>query len=265
MARTDKRKVSRTTLSLVLYVARRDLARRYAGSAFGAAWALAFPVLQIVVYWAVASYGLRLSDDADLPLGALLIAGMAPWFALSDSLGAMTRSFTSNAALLKRLIVPAAIMPLASLAGALMIHATIVVITVIALWALGHPPAPRIWLLTYFAACGGLFALATGTLLALANAAFRDVGQALGPLLMLWFWATPIVWSAQALPGRLQPFITWNPLAYLVDGYRFALLGRASDLPSAEATMAFWVITALLGLIAWLAFRRFKRELGDFL
>jgi ABC-type polysaccharide/polyol phosphate export permease len=265
MAMTDRRKLGHTSLSLVLYVARRDLARRYAGSMLGAAWVLAFPVLQIGVYWAVASYGLRLRGSSGAALGPLLIAGMTPWFALSDALGAMTRSFTSNAALLKRLVVPPAIMPLASLAGALMIHVAILVITILALWALGHPPAPSIVLLIYFAGCGAVFALACGTLLALANAALRDIGQVLGPLLLLWFWATPIIWPTEALPERLRAVVTWNPLAYLVDGYRFALLGSAADLPSTEATIAFWTVTALLGLVALLAFGRFKREVADFL
>jgi ABC-type polysaccharide/polyol phosphate export permease len=265
MANTDRRTPGATTLPLVLYVARRDLARRYAGSVLGAAWALAFPVLQIGVYWAVASFGLRIGGTRDFPLGVLLIAGMVPWFAMSEALSAMTRAFTGNAALLKRLMVPAAVMPLASLAAALMVHAAIVAITILVLWAMGHPPAPRLALLLYFAACGAVFTLALGTLLALANAALRDVGQMLGPMLLLWFWATPVVWPAEALLGRLEGVITWNPLAYLVEGYRYALLGRAADWPAGEATLAFWTITALLGLLAWLAFRRFNRELGDFL
>lgn len=265
MATTDRRTLGRTTLRLVLYVARRDLARRYAGSALGAAWSLAFPILQIGVYWAVASFGLRIGGSPDFPLGVLLIAGMTPWFAMSEALSAMTRAFTGNAALLKRLMVPAAIMPLASLAAALMVHVAIVAITILVLWAMGHPPAPRLGLLLYFAACGALFTLALGTLLALANAALRDVGQMLGPMLLLWFWATPIVWPAEALPERLGGAVTWNPLAYLVDGYRYALLGRAADWPPVEATLAFWMTAAVLGLLAWLAFRRFNRELGDFL
>ncbi len=265
MGSTDRRTRGGTTLPLVLYVARRELARRHAGSALGAAWALAFPVLQIAVYWAVAAYGLRLGGSGDYPLGVLLIAGMAPWFALSDALAAMTRSFTDNASLLKRLVVPAAILPLASLAAAMMVHAVILALTVAVLWALGHPPGPSLMLLIYFAGCATLFALALGTLLALANAALRDVGQALGPILLLWFWATPIVWPAEALPARLERAASWNPLAYLVEGYRLALLGRQAAFPWAEATAAFWVITALLGLAALLAFRRFRRELGDFL
>jgi ABC-type polysaccharide/polyol phosphate export permease len=265
MATTHRQTSGRTTLPLVLYVARRDLARRYAGSALGAAWALAFPVLQIGVYWAVASFGLRIGGSGDFPLGVLLIAGMTPWFLMSDALGAMTRAFTTNAALLKRLMVPAAVMPLASLAGGLMVHAAVLAVTLLVLWAMGYPPASNLWLLLYFVACGAVFALAAGTLLALANAALRDIGQMLGPMLLLWFWATPIVWPAEALPERLSRAVTWNPLAYLVEGYRFALLGRPLDLPSAEATLAFWTITALLGLLAWLAFRRFNRELGDYL
>lgn len=265
MATMERRLPGRASLSLVFYVARRDLARRYAGSALGAIWALAFPLLQIVVYWAVAAYGLRLGQRTDFPLGAMLIAGMTPWFALNDALGAMTRSFTSNAPLLKRLVVPPAILPLASLVAALMVHGAVAMIAVAALWALGHPPSPNLAVLPYFAACGAVFALAAGTLLALANIALRDVAQALGPVLMLWFWATPVVWPASAVPERLQPLITWNPLAYFVEGYRYALLGRGSDLPSTEATMAFWLVTASIGIVAFLAFRRFKRELGDHL
>jgi ABC-type polysaccharide/polyol phosphate export permease len=265
MATTNRPMPGRTTLPLVLYVARLDLARRYAGSVLGATWALAFPILQIAVYWAVASFGLRLGGNRGISLGVLLIAGMTPWFAIGDALGAMTRSFTGNAPLLKRLVVPAAIMPLASLAAAFMVHAVVLVLTILILWAMGHPPALRLGLLLYFASCGALFALALGTLLALANAALRDVDQMLGPLLLLWFWATPIVWPAEALPERLERAVAWNPLAYLVEGYRFALLGRDTDFPSAEASLAFWTLTTVLGLLAWLAFRRFKRELGDFL
>jgi teichoic acid transport system permease protein len=265
MATVYRQMFRQTALPLVLYVARRDLARRYAGSALGAVWALAFPILQIGVYWGVARYGLRLGGSSEFSLGVMLIAGMTPWFALSDALSAMTRSFTSNAALLKRLVAPPAIMPLASLVAAMMVHGAILILTIVVLWVLGYPPTPRLALLLYFAGCASLFALAFGTLLALGNAALRDTGQILGPLLLLWFWATPIVWPAEDLPESLQFVVTWNPLVYLVDGYRFALLGRPSDFPSIEATIAFWIMTAFLCIVASLAFRRFKRELADFL
>jgi ABC-type polysaccharide/polyol phosphate export permease len=265
MARTEGRRDGRVTIPLILYVARRELARRYAGSAVGAAWALAFPILQIAVYWAIASYGLRLGGRGGVELGVLLIAGMTPWFALSEALGGMALSFTSNAALLKRLVVPPAIMPLASLAAAALVHGAILALAIAVLWALGHPPEAPLALLLYFAFCGASFALAFGTLLALANVAVRDVGQMLGPLLLLWFWATPIVWPAEALPERFQWVVTWNPLAYLVHGYRYALLGRPADFPSSHATFAFWIVTGCLCVLALLAFRQFKRALSDHL
>jgi teichoic acid transport system permease protein len=255
----------RSTIALAAYVARRDLARRYAGSGLGALWAVAFPVLQISVYWAVAHYGLRLEARDGVPIGVMLLAGMTPWFALSEALAGMTQSFTANASLLKRLVVPPAILPLASLIAAGMVHAVILLAATLLLWAAGYPPAPRFAALLYYAACGALFALAAGTLLALANVALRDVGQMIAPLLLLWFWATPIVWPAEALPQHLHWAVTWNPVAFLVDGYRHALLGPAHAAPGREATIAFWTISAGLSLAAWLAFRRFERALADHL
>jgi ABC-type polysaccharide/polyol phosphate export permease len=254
-----------TKLPLILYLARRELARRYAGSMIGAAWALAYPILQIAIYWGIASYALRPVAGGTFPLGVMLIAGMPPWFMLSEALSEMALSFTANTALLKRLVVPPAILLLARLVAAFMVHGAVLAAAIIVLWGLGHPPTLYLALLLYFAICGGSFALAVGCLLALANVPFRDVGQGAGPVLMLWFWATPIVWPAAALPAGLRWIVTWNPLAYLVEGYRSALLGPGSSLPGTEATLAFWLVTLFLFALAWLAFRRFERELADFL
>lgn len=262
---TGQRRSARHKASLVLYVARREFARRYAGSVLGAAWAMAFPLLQIAVYWAVAHYGLKVGGRGGATLGAMLVAGMTPWFALSESLTAMTVSLSGNAPLMKRLVVPVEIMPAAALVSAAFVHLAIVTVAVAALWAAGYPPAPRLLSILYFGACAMILAFALGILLALANVVFRDVAQLLGPLLLLWFWATPVVWPRESLPERLQWIVTFNPLAYLVDGYRFAMLGEAAARPDAAAAIAFWATCALLGAAAWAAFRRFRYELADLL
>ena len=251
--------------SLVFYLARRELSRRYAGTLLGPAWALVFPVLQITLYWAVFRFGLQIRTQGDLPFAVMLIAGVLPWFALSEALTTMTASVRANSAIVKRTALPVELLPLSSLAAAAFAHLPVVIVAMAMLWLLGFPPDAHILLLLYAAPALALFAWSLGTLLALANAAFSDVAQGIGPALLLWFWATPILWQARMLPAGWRSVVSFNPATHLVEAYRYALLGpRAGGLDPAAAS-SFWVLTLALLLAAGVALRRFKREVGDLL
>jgi teichoic acid transport system permease protein len=251
--------------SLLFYLARRELSRRYAGSLLGPAWALVFPALQIALYWGVFRYGLKVERHGAVALGPMLIAGIVPWLALSEALTTMTASLKANASLVKRTALPVELLPLSSLVAAACVHGAVLVLAGAVLWALGHPPGPYILLLLYGMLCVGLLALSLGTLLALANVAFSDVAQAIGPLLLLWFWATPILWPAERLPAGWRWVASANPLTHPVELYRYALLGPAAGAPDPAAALSFWGAALLLCLVAWLALRRFKREVADLL
>jgi ABC-type polysaccharide/polyol phosphate export permease len=250
---------------LLFYLARRELARRYAGSLLGPAWALVFPALQIALYWAVFRYGLRVEAQSEVPLGPMLIAGMVPWFALAEALTTMTASLKANASLVKRTALPAELLPLSSLAAAACVHGAVLVFAAAALWMLGYAPGVHFVFLLYGSLCVALLSLALGTLLALANVAFGDVAQALGAVLLLWFWATPIVWRAEKLPGDWRWVASANPLSHPVEIYRYALLGPAAGPPDPMAALSFWGFASLLSLASWYALRRFKREVADLL
>ncbi len=86
----------------------------------------------------------------------------------------------------------------------------------------------------------------------------RDVQQFVGTLLNVWFWITPIAWASGALPPQGQTLLALNPAAYVVSGYRHALLPQAFAAPSATATVAFWAVTACFLLIGAAIFRRLQ-------
>lgn len=254
-----------TNLSLAVYLARRELRRRYAGSAFGALWSIALPLLTIALYWVVFGLGLKISSGTGAAFAPLLIAGILPWFALNDALAGMTGSVTGNTPLVKRIVLPLELLPISSLMAAMAAHLAIVTVAILVLWRLGEPPGAHLLGLFYFTACLIVFALAAGTLLALANVAFRDAAHLLAPLMILWFWATPIVWPASLVPDHLQWILSANPLHYLTQGYRWALLGPQAAQPGASATIWFWAETLALGALSWAAFRTFKRQVADLL
>jgi teichoic acid transport system permease protein len=243
--------------SLLFYLARRELARRYAGSLLGPAWALVFPALQIALYWGVFRHGLRVETYRGIPLGPMLIAGIVPWLALSEALTTTTASLKANASLVRRTALPVQIIPLASLAAAACVHAAILVLAAASLWLLGFPPGPSILLLPYAALCVALLALSLGTLLALANVVFSDVGQAIGAVLFLWFWATPILWQSDRLPPGWRWAASANPLTHPVEAYRYALLGPEAGSLDPSAALSFWILASLLA--------RFKRAVADLL
>jgi ABC-type polysaccharide/polyol phosphate export permease len=251
--------------SVAAYLARSLVARRYAGSLLGSLWALVFPALQVAVYWAVLVFGLKVKTDTSVSLAAVLIAGITPWFAFSDAVANMTLSISSNPSLVKRVVLPVEILPVANLIAALIAHSVIFVLAVAALWTLGYPPTLHLLLAPYYTACLGLFALAVGTVLALANVVFRDVSQLVGSFLGLGLWATPILWSVSALAPHLQWIERLNPMAYVVAGYRSALIGPRVAAPDLSTGLCFWGVTGVAAVVAYLLFQRFKRELADML
>jgi teichoic acid transport system permease protein len=250
-------------LRLVPYLAFKALERRYAGSILGPIWALVFPALQVGVYWAVLVFGLKVRSEANLSLAVTLISGITPWFLFSDALSNMTTSISSNPSMVKRLVLPVEIMPLSTLMAAFIVHGFILVVAVAALWTLGSPPSVHLLMLPLFSAALAVLTLPLGILLAIANAAFRDVSQIVASLLTLGLWATPIFWSIESLPLRLAWIGRLNPLDYVIQGYRYCLTGGETAAPAFLSAAIFWPGTLALGLAALVIFRRYSRNLAD--
>lgn len=242
-----------------------ELSRRYAGTVSGWAVAIAYPLLQLSVYWLVFGLGLKLPAGAHTSFGAVLAAGMVPWFFFNDALFSITHSITGNSALVKKMPLPVLLLPTASLGAALITHTIVLTCVLIILVLSGIVPSLALASLIYFCGCLCVLLLALGCLLALANAAIRDVGQLLNPALWICFWLTPIVWPATIIPANWQWLIHLNPLAYVVAGYRAALLGFGAAPPDATSALWFWAEIGVLGAATWLLFRRLRPELADLL
>lgn len=252
-------------LSVVPYLAYMEVARRYAGSVFGVAWAIAYPALQIFVYWALFALGLQIRIIDGVPFEVMLLAGIIPWFMFADGLSALTSTITGNSALVKRILFPLEILPISSLLASFYLHCILMVLTIFILWIVGFPPTASLAFLPYYAVCLAVLIFGVGTILAIANAAFRDVSQMLASALWIWFWVTPIVWPVQILHPKWRWIAEFNPVHYVIQGYRHALLGDVVAQPGMLAGVFFWTVSICLLLIAVFAIKRFKRELADLL
>jgi ABC-type polysaccharide/polyol phosphate export permease len=117
-----------------------------------------------------------------------------------------------------------------------------------------------------------VYLLATATLsgglaywLSALHVFHRDVAQTVILVLQVWFWLTPIVWSFAALSPEVSAVLVWNPMAYVVEGYRYALLAEVASPPRIAQAIGFWCV-ALLVLVSGVAlFRRLRSDFADVL
>jgi teichoic acid transport system permease protein len=251
--------IHRRTLRLL---ARHDLRKVYAGTAGGVAWSLVTPLVTILIFSAIFSFGMR------LPLGkAPYIYGFAaayvPWLLLSASLTGATGSLIEHRYLIKRVVFPVEIIPAGPLLVHSLPHAVLLTLTAAACLTGGYGHFPEILLIIYFYLCAAVLTISAGLFLAGLAVIVRDVQQVLPSLLNVWFWMTPIAWARNTLPPAGRMVLALNPASYVVSGYRYALMPKVFPAPGRFEATAFWSISIVMLLTASACFRRLRAHFWD--
>lgn len=190
---------------------RRDLQARYKGSAFGVLWSLAHPLVLMGVYALVFSQLWRITDESVSPYPLFLLSGLLVWVFFAGSLQAASRSMLENANLIRKTRFPRQLLPFSSVGGQLVGFAVMLAILVPLNFALLPETRDTVWLAIPLAVL--VVALVCGLALAVAalNAIYRDVEHLVSALLLPWFFLTPVLYTAELLPGyaRLVDVLHW--------------------------------------------------------
>jgi ABC-type polysaccharide/polyol phosphate export permease len=243
-------------------LARQALRKTYAGTAAGVAWALLTPLVPLLIFSAVFSLGLR------LPLGrAPYIFGFAaayvPWVLLSSAITGATGSILDHRHIVKRVPFPVEIIPAESILVHSLPHAILVTLTAVICASAGYGHFPEVLLSLYFYGCAVVLAISAGLLLSGLTVVMRDVQQVLPSFINVWFWITPIAWDGSALPPVGRTLLAFNPAAYVVSGYRYALMPKIFAAPSLTEAAVFWSVSILLLLLGSASFRRLRPHFWD--
>jgi lipopolysaccharide transport system permease protein len=236
----------------------RDFQGRYAGTALGALWSLATPLVHLALFTFVFSIVIGVRGDArwpDVPFGLLLFAGMVPWLAINEAVTRSATAITDNAHLVRKAHFPAATL-IGSAVLAALLHAAIaasVLIVAVIVWRPGA--LAGLPLLAIAVPLQVVLTLGLGLLAASINTFVRDAGHAVTVTLGVWFYLTPIVYPPDLVPEAWRGWMSINPLTPLVDLYRQAFLGGPWHWP--EGMLAL----ALLGPLVFIAGHRLFRKL----
>jgi lipopolysaccharide transport system permease protein len=196
-----------------------------------------------------------------VPYPVFVFAGLTPWFLFSQSLGAASASLVANEALVSKIYMPRLLLPIAAAAGFLLDFAVSLFLLFVMMALYGYFPSPATLLLPLFAVACLATTIAAGTLLSAANVRYRDVQAGLPLLLQIWLFASPVIYTVDAIPSNLQPLYGLNPMASVIGGFRWALV----DTPAPSLGMMLTSLCTILVLfVAGIAyFRRTERTFAD--
>ena len=220
---------------LIKSLAKNDFRTKFAGSYLGTIWAFVQPVITILLYWFVfdMAIGARASIRGELPLPYVLwlSAGIVPWFFFSDCISAGTSVLTEYNYLVKKVVFNIDILPVVKVFSSIFVHVFFVVFMLGLFVVYGFLP--------------DLYVLQVG------------------------IWATPIMWNIndmkEKIPDAAMVVLKCNPLYYIVQGYREALIEKMWFWQNPGMTVYFWCFTAIVCILGVTIFKRLKVHFADVL
>ena len=250
---------------LVLFMIWRDIKVRYKQTMLGAAWAIIQPVMTMIVFNFVFVTVAKVPTDG-IPYPIFAFTALLPWGLFVTALNQASRSLTSNHNMITKIYFPRLILPVSSvLAGLVDFAIAFVILIVLMIYFKVAPAWNVLWALPLFLLLAIVTALGVALWLSAINVKYRDVNYALPFITQFWLFVTPVAYSSKVISENLSEkwllIYSLNPMAGVVNGFRWALLGAGSG-PDA----ALWVSVgiSLLVLISGIFyFRSMEKTFAD--
>jgi lipopolysaccharide transport system permease protein len=245
---------------LVFFLIWRDIKVRYKQTLLGATWAVIQPVMTMLVFTFLFGQVAKVPTDG-IPYPIFSFAGLLPWGLFTSALNQASRSLTANNSMITKVYFPRLVLPLASVLSGLVDFAIAFVI-LIGLMVIYHvTPTAVLWTLPLFLLLAIVTALGVALWLSAINVKYRDVNYALPFLTQFWFFITPVAYSSKVVTGKWLLVYSLNPMAGVVNGFRWALLSTPTG-PDLALTVS--ILISLVVLVSGLFyFRNMERTFAD--
>ncbi|MBS1250396.1 MAG: Teichoic acid translocation permease protein TagG [Chloroflexi bacterium] len=247
---------------LMFFLTWRDIKVRYKQTLLGAAWAVIRPLVTMVVFTLIFGRVAKL-DSEGVPYQLFSFTALLPWQLFSKALGDTSKSMVSNRNMITKIYFPRLVIPFSSVISGLVDFGIAFVILLGMMVYYGVKPTSAIWTLPLFLMLALLTALGVGLWFSALNVQFRDVGYIIPFLTQVWLYATPVAYSSQIVSPQWQIIYALNPMAGVVQGFRWALLGTELG-ADASTTLSVSILISIVILVSGLFyFRRMERTFAD--
>ena len=245
---------------LLFFLTWRDLKLRYKQTLIGAAWAVIQPFMTMVVFAVICGRLVGVPSDG-LPYPVFAYAALVPWtfFAMSMTQAGMSLVRDSN--LISKVYFPRLVVPTASVLSGVVDFGVAFVVLLGLMAFYGIVPGLAVLTIPLFLLLALMSSLGISLWLAALNVKYRDIRYTVPFLTQFWLYATPVAYPSSLIPEKWRLLYGLNPMAGVIEGFRWALLGTANPPGGMMAVSAGIVIAIFAGGLFF--FRRMEREFAD--
>ena len=250
---------------LIWELSKNDFKSKFAGSYFGVFWAFIQPIINVTIYWIIFEGGLKAGPSGNIPFLLWLIAGICPWFYINDSLNSSSNCLVEYSYIVKKVKFNIKFIPIIKIMSATYIHLFFIAVTVIIFKIYGFDLTIYVIQTFYYFICLLLLILGVVYFISAINVFFRDMAQIVAILLQYSMWTVPIMIAEEKFPLFMQGILKYNPLYYIVQGYRDSFINHIWFWEKPGMTIYYWCLIAIILLIGIKVFEKLRLSFADVL
>jgi len=228
---------------LLYFLVWREIKVRYKQTLLGFAWAIIVPFFTMIVFTLFFGNLAKVPSEG-IPYPLFNYVALLPWFLFAEGVNRSSISMVQNVALVQKVYCPKLIMPISGVISPLVDFAISFTILIGMMLYFGYPPTLKVLWLPVFILLALLTASGVGLWLSAINVKYRDVRYVVPFLIQLWLFASPVVYSSSLLPEKYQVIYGLNPMAGVIEGFRWALLG--TEPPGSLIAVSVIIVIAIL-------------------
>ena len=229
---------------LLYFLIWRDIKVRYKQTVLGAAWAIIQPFFTMVVFTLFFGWLAKMPSEG-VPYPIFTYSALVPWMYFANALGQSSSSLVLDERMITKVYFPRLIIPISAVLSGLLDFAIAFLVLIGMILFYGIVPTATVLTLPFFVLLAAATALGAGLWLSAMNVQYRDVRYAIPFLIQFWLFATPVAYPSSLLPERWRVVYGLNPMAGVVEGFRWALLGHG-QVPGPLLIVSVLTTTGLL-------------------
>ncbi len=248
---------------LIVELIKRDFKQKYASNKFGLTWAIIEPFASIIVFWFIFSFGLRAGKHLEVPFITYMLPGYIAFLFFQISITQNCSSIRNFSYLIKQVNFRVSVIPLVKMISESIMHLIFLVITIVVLIFHGfHPNIFWLQLIYYFFSMF-LFTLGLSLFISSTSLFFPDLSNILHIIIRIMFYLTPIFWNIFMLPKKFQTILKYNPMFYIVNGYRDSLLFSNPFWNEPILLIYFWSLVIVFLIVGTKVFTKLRPHFAD--